>query len=80
MPLSLQRLRGFFYSRAMKNSLHDEIPTIVLNPNGKQPLSALENWKPSDGYREPTFIKNAQRVLLIAALIALGFALTWSST
>jgi len=62
------------------NSEQDTIQTIVMHPNGKQPLSAFKSWKPSDGYIDCKRALTFQRVLLIAALIALGFGLTaWST-
>lgn len=59
----------------MKKNTHEMCNKIML-PNGKQPLSAYSDWKPSDGYlgtkrRWGTYVEYALAILTIVACTAL---------
>lgn len=48
-----------------------EVRNLLMLPNGKQPLSAYEDWKPSDGCSEPKQARWLHNTLCIALVVVL---------
>lgn len=66
----------------MKKLRSDDLKTLHMYPNGKQPLSSTGRWKPSDGYtdKSSSFKVLVQRGAMVAVLLAIAAGLVVVST